>query len=600
MRWIFPSVDSFAITRLARELSLPPLVARLLVLRGFGDPADAQAFLNPCLSGLHDPFLMAGMRAAVARIQQAIAGREKILIYGDYDVDGTMAVVVLYTALKALGAEVETFIPHRTVDGYGMRDYVMEQAAADGYKLVLSVDTGIRESAVLGRARELGLDCVVTDHHLPGEELPPACAILNPHRADCGYPDKNLSGVGVAFKLVQALFGSRLNERQTHSYLKIVAMGTIADVVPLVGENRIIAHFGLAGLRDPVHAGLGALLEVSGLKGCAVRAGDVGFRLAPRINAAGRLDSARDVIDLFTAAGAGRVRDIAMRLDSLNRERQLVEEQTMAEIEAMIEEAGSRTRDQEGIPASQFEPCAEIARAHPLLSDRHFLIFAKEGWHRGVVGIVAQRVAERYHRPTLVMAIETAPGDGGGKVGYGSGRSISGFHLLKALESAGHLFTRFGGHAQAAGFTVDVEKLPALEAALESHARRVLKAEDLEPATRVDAELNLTDLDWNFYQALSRLEPHGCGNPTPVFAARAVRVAGPGRVIKDKHLKIKVAQGGRSFTAMAWGKAAEWGNVADRQEIDVAFTLEENTFDGLIGLELRLRDLRVVTGQVGS
>ncbi len=268
MRWISPSVDSTAVTRLAREFSLPPLVARLLVLRGFADPARAQAFLNPCLSGLHDPFLMAGMRIAVERIQRAIDRREKILIYGDYDVDGTMAVVVLHTALEGLGAEVETFIPHRTADGYGMRDYVIERAATEGYKLVLSVDTGIRESAVLGRARELGLDCVVTDHHLPGEELPPACAILNPHRADCGYPDKNLSGVGVAFKLVQALYGARLSERQTHSYLKIVAMGTIADVVPLVGENRIIAHFGLAGLRDPVHAGLGALprgIRVEGL-----------------------------------------------------------------------------------------------------------------------------------------------------------------------------------------------------------------------------------------------------------------------------------------------------------------------------------------------
>lgn len=570
MRWRFPSVDSNAVTRLAQELSLPPLVARLLVLRGFASPEAAQNFLNPSLRGLHDPFLMADMRAAVGRIEQAIARGEKILIYGDYDVDGTMAVVVLSTALRGLGAKVETFIPHRTLDGYGMRDYVIERASTGGFKLVLSVDTGIREHAVLGRARELGLDTIVTDHHLPEEHLPPACAILNPHRADCGYPDKNLSGVGVAFKLAQALWGSRLTDRQVQSYLKIVAMGTIADVVPLVGENRIIAHFGLAGLGDPVHAGLKALVEVAGLKGSAVSAGDVGFRLAPRINAAGRMESARDVIDLFTSLGAGRAREIAERLDALNRERQLVEEQTVAEIEAMIEES------------------------EPEVEHRRFLVFAKEGWHRGVVGIVAQRVVERYHRPTLVMAIEPVPGDAGGrKLAHGSGRSISGFHLLEALESARHLFVRFGGHAQAAGFTVEASRIPDLETALESYARRLLTPEDLEPEIRLDAEVRLADLDWKLNQALERLEPYGCGNPTPVFAARGVRLAGPGRVLKDKHLKVQVAQGGRSFTAIAWGKAAQWGGLGAGQEIDIAFTLEENTFEGLIGLELRLRDMRV-------
>ncbi|MGD0922345.1 MAG: DHH family phosphoesterase, partial [Terriglobia bacterium] len=318
MRWQISKVDNEAAAPLVRELSIPPLVARLLVLRGIKEPAEADRFLHPSLRQLHDPFLMADMRAAVGRLRQAIERQEKILIYGDYDVDGTMAVVVLLTALRSLGAKVDAHIPHRLTDGYGMRVPVVERAQADGFRVVLSVlsvDTGVREHEVLARARELGLDCIVTDHHLPDSHLPPACAILNPCRADCVYPEKNLSGVGVAFKLAQALLGERLTERHVLSYLKVVALGTIADVVPLVGENRVMVHFGLAGMREPSQAGLAALLAVSGLEGRAVATGDVAFRLAPRLNAAGRMENARDVIDLFTTSDPAQARAIAERLE---------------------------------------------------------------------------------------------------------------------------------------------------------------------------------------------------------------------------------------------------------------------------------------------
>ena len=583
MRWLLPTLNSAVVDWLSRELELPSIVARLLVLRGIDEPQSAHRFLHPSLSELHNPFLMRDMDAAVARVRRALEQGERILIYGDYDVDGTMAVVVLLTALRSLGAKVDAHIPHRMADGYGMRADVMERAAAEGYKLVLSVDTGIREHEVIAHARGLGVDCIVTDHHLPDGHLPAASAILNPRRADCDYPEKGLSGVGVAFKLVQALLGSRLSDRQLQSYLKVVALGTIADVVPLTGENRVIAHFGLAGLQEPVHEGLGALLEVAGLRGRAVSTGDVGFRLAPRLNAAGRMENARDVIDLFTSLDAGKAREIAERLDGLNRERQLVEEQILREINQLVEGQPEKTE----VPARPAWPAWAVK---PSRRDRYSLVFARQGWHRGVIGIAAQRVAEKYHRPTLVIAIDGEPDQ---PMGYGSGRSIPGFHLVDALTTAKDLFVRYGGHAQAAGFTLPADRIPDLESAFEAHARRVLSPEDLEPVVRVDAEVDLANLDWNFYQALRTLEPYGLGNPTPVFAARRLHLASPPRVFKEKHLKLRVSQGTKSVGAVAWGKAERWSRLAAGQELDLAFTLEENTYEGLMGLELGVRDLRV-------
>ncbi len=566
MRWLFPPVSSDAVARLARELNIPPLLARLLVLRGMEEPEAADRFLHPSLQHLHNPFLMADMEVAVERLRRAIEHQEKILIYGDYDVDGTMAVVVLLTALRSLGAKVETHIPHRMTDGYGMRVPVVERASAEGCTVVLSVDTGIREHAVIARARQLGIDCIVTDHHLPESHLPEACAILNPHRADCNYPNKNLSGVGVAFKLVQALLGSGISERLTQSYLKIVAIGTIADVVPLVGENRLIAHFGLAGLRRPAQAGLGSLLAVAGLEGRPVTTGGVGFRLAPRINAAGRMESAREVIELFTTAEPGRAREIAERLDNLNRERQQVEEQTLGEIVALTG----------GPPEKPGEPTK---------NDRYSLVFAREGWHRGVIGIVAQRVVDRYHRPVLVIAVENG-------VGHGSGRSITGFHLLNALDQAGDLFERYGGHAQAAGFSLPAARIAELERRLESHARAVLAPQDLEPVLRVDGEVNLMEVDWSLHEALRKLEPYGIGNPTPVLAARALRLMEPPRVLKEKHLKLRLGQGRRFSDALGWGWAERGSALASGQEIDVAFTLDENVYQEMSSLQLIIKDFK--------
>ncbi len=563
MRWRISSADPEIVGKLAGDLRLSPLLARLLVIRGLDDPERAEQFLSPSLTHLHDPFLMAEMRPAVERLERAITRGEKILIYGDYDVDGTMAVVVLLTALRTLGAKVEAYIPHRLTDGYGMRVPVVEQAHAQGFRVVLSVDTGVREHEVLARARELGLDCIVTDHHLPDDHLPPACAILNPRRPDCAYPEKALAGVGVAFKLAQALLGPRMNARRLESYLKIVCLGTIADVVPLVGENRVIARFGLAGLRDPMNPGLAALLAVSGLGGGDVTTYDVGFRIAPRINAAGRMESARDVIELFTTADAVRARAIAGHLENLNGERQRVEEQI---VRTIVEEMEVR----------------------PEKASQYSLVFAGEGWHRGVIGIVAQRVVDRYYRPTLVMGIED-------EVAVGSGRSIRGFHLLDALTQCSDLFDRFGGHAQAAGFALPAGRLADLVTRFEARARSVLSPEDLEPVLRVDAEVTLADLTPEWYAQLQRLEPHGFGNPTPVYVARGVRLLATPRVLKEKHLKLRVGHGAVSFDALAWRMAERADELAPGLFLDLAFTVEENSYQGVTSLQLVVKDWRPAT-----
>jgi single-stranded-DNA-specific exonuclease len=560
MRWEIPDVDADAVARLCRELNIPKIIARLLVLRGITVPESARSFLNPSLNQLHDPFLLADMRPAAARLRRALERGEKILIYGDYDVDGTMAVVILLAALRGLGGQVEAFIPHRLSDGYGMRAAVIEEAAAKGFRVVISVDTGIREHEALRRARDLGLDCIVTDHHLPDRHLPPAYAILNPQRAECGYPDKFLAGVGVAFKLVQALLGERLTGPVLQSYLKVVAVGTIADVVPLVGENRVFARFGLEGLRRPSQAGLQALLEVSGLDRSNISAGDVAFRIAPRLNAAGRMENARDVIELFTCSDLDKTREIAARLEKLNRDRQRVEDGILHEI-------------------------ADIMDRHPDKRDRYSLVLAGEGWHCGVIGIVAQRVVEQYHRPALVISV----GDG---LGVGSGRSIRAFHLLDALNAMQDLFVRFGGHARAAGFALPSASIAELETRFEQYARAVLKPLDLEPVLRVDAEVSGNEIDWTLFEALERLAPFGCGNPTPVLAARDFRlVLGP-RILQDKHLKLRVACGPRSFDALGWGMAERGATLAPGQALDMAFTLDQNVFQDVTTLQLVVSEIR--------
>lgn len=568
MRWNLPARRTDAATQLAAELQIPEIAAHLLLRRGIETPQAAANYLNPSLDQLHSPFQMAEMDMAVRRLQAAIGQGEKILIYGDYDVDGMMSVVILQTALKALGAQVDTHVPDRFAEGYGMRPEVIERAARQGFKLVISVDTGVREHEALGKAHEMGMDAIVTDHHLPGEQMPPAAAILDPHRCDCNYPDKNLCGSGVALKLVQALYGDRMAGPLLRSYLKVAAIGTIADVVPLTGENRIIAYFGLEGLTATAAAGaslsskrtgLGELLEAAGLQGKTIRAGTVGYQLAPRLNAAGRMEHARQVIDLFTNGPNGQARVVAQNLERLNRERQKTEDAILQEIQHSLE------------PSADGFNCYSV-------------VVAGANWHRGVIGIVAQRVAERFWRPALVISIE-------GGVGHGSGRSIPGFHMLNALDSCGGLFERYGGHAKAVGFTLPASRIAGLEAHLEAYARAHLTPEDLAPILGVDAEASLGQLDEALLEVLNRFEPCGCANPTPVLSTTAT-VAAPPRVLKEKHLKIRLQSEGRSLEALAWGMAGRIAQLQPGQTMEFAFNLQASDFQGARSLQLVLKDWR--------
>ena len=573
-RWLIPEGNAQEAEALAAALGIRLPAARVLLARELGDPDAARRFLQPSLADLHPPGSLRGMSEAVERLRRAISGGEQILIYGDYDVDGTTSVVILKKAIEMAGGAASFFVPHRLRDGYGMRADVVEKAAVEGIKLIVSVDTGIRAAEVVRRANELSIDVIITDHHLPEAELPPALAVLNPNRPDCAYPDKNLCGVGVAFKLVQALLASldwppdKLR-RVTASFLKLVAIGTVADVVPLMGENRIIVKHGLSGLGDVRNPGLRALLDVAGFSGGRVPSStSVAFRIAPRINAAGRMDTANAVIEMFLTGDPQRARALAEQLHTLNGERQQAE----AEVTLQI-----------------VEECARV----PVDDGQRALVFAADNWHRGVLGIVAARLVERFHRPVFVLSRD--PEDGRAQ---GSGRSIRPFHLLEALEAMPELFERFGGHRQAAGVTLASDKVDLFRARFTEYAAARLTLEDLAPQVEFDAVLEFREIDERSVAEVFSLAPFGCGNPAPLFAALNVEVAGPPAVLKEKHLRVMLRQNGRTLVLKAWNFAERAAELQAGARVDVAFTLEDDSYAAARGLPAWgavLRDVRPAT-----
>jgi len=573
MRWLLKSFDKNCAAALADSLKIAPIVAQLLVQRGITEPETARTFLNPSLDQLHSPTLMLGMEKAVERLAAAISNKEDMLIYGDYDVDGTVAVVILKTAIELCGGTVDFHVPHRIREGYGMKDDVIEAAAAAGVRLIISVDTGIRAFDAAKTAKRLAVDLIVTDHHLPENDsrVPDAWAVLNPNQPGCKYPYKFLCGAGVAFKLAQALMTKLRGEaecaRLLPSFIKMVAIATIADAVPLTGENRVFARLGLEGLRRPVNAGLKALFEVAkvGDKPGGVSATDIGFRVAPRLNAAGRMDVARDVIELFTTKETARAKELAAKLHKLNAERQAEELRILAAMQIRV------------------DTDADLQNAFCLVVDG-------DGWHRGVIGICATRLVEKYGKPTLVIARD-------GEEGHGSGRSIPGFHLLDALdhESCKPLFSRYGGHSHAVGFALPSDRIPALRSAMDAYARTKLTRTDLEPALEVDGELGFDDLNSKLYDSLRRLEPFGQANREPIFIIRNARMVGPPRLLKEKHIKLRVAAGqnGRVFDVLAWRMAENLQtlNLLAGESLDLAFRLDENQHPEFGGLQLILCDL---------
>ena len=595
--WQVSPADPLLVASLSQSLACPEPIARLLVSRGIDTPADAEHFLNPSLDDLHDPLLMLGMTAAVARIEAAVAQGEPILIYGDYDVDGTTATVVLKTAIERIAppdrpAQVSFHVPHRLREGYGIQASRLAQAAGAGVRLVISVDTGIRAFAAAAEARSLGLDLIVTDHHLPDgtEGLPDAHAVINPAQPGCPYPNKNLCGAGVAFKLAHALLAAhattepqqtRLRDVLLPSFLKLIAIATVADSVALTGENRAIVALGLHALRHPVQPGLRALLQVAGLPlDQAPTATQVGFRLAPRINAAGRMDIASDVVDLFLTRDPAVASTLAEKLDILNTDRRATEAAALEAIELQL----LSLRDPTGAFAGE---C--IVLDHP-------------EWHRGVLGILASRVVDRTGRPALVIRCEAGEA-------HGSGRSIPGFHLLDALTAAHipedaaseSLFTRFGGHAHAVGFSLPSHRLPALRSRLRAHSQATLRPELLSPSIDCDLEVDPQDLTFDLLRWLERCEPFGMGNPEPLLLARGLVLAGPPRLIQERHLclPLTAAPNGQPRNAMGWSRSgrALWAERANAlclvqgSRVDAVFTLRENRHPQYGGLDLILQEL---------
>jgi single-stranded-DNA-specific exonuclease len=547
--------------RLARVLGVSPVVAQVMVNRGISDEAEARRFLHGGPESLPDPNLMLGMAKAVERIVTAIGGGEKITVYGDYDVDGVTATALLHRVLARLGGAVDYYIPERLNEGYGLNAAALESLCRSGTKLVVTVDCGISAAdevaAFAGR-----MDIIVTDHHQPPEALPPAHAVLNPKQNGCNYPEKNLAGVGVAFKLCQALW-RRLagDEEQLNELLDLVAVGTIADIVPLTGENRLLVKLGLARLVATGNIGLQAMMKVAGLTADKLDAGKVGFIIAPRLNAAGRLSHAAAGVELLITGDSARAAELAAELDAENSRRQAVEKELLATTEELL--AGT-------------DPAAQKV-----------LVLAGEDWHPGVIGIVASRLLDRYYRPVVMISVR----DG---IGKGSCRSIPGFDIYNALGQCADLLIQFGGHQYAAGLTIEAANIDRLRDRLSAIAAATLTAEDYQPVLNIDTRVALSEIDAALLQQLACLAPHGTGNPSPVFVCEQLAVTGVRPIGQEgRHLKLRVRRERASGDVIGWDMGGLAARLNGDATIDLAFVPEFNEWQGQRSIQLKAHDVRV-------
>jgi single-stranded-DNA-specific exonuclease len=557
--------DEAQAAELARTLGVSAVTSRLLAIRGLTNPDEAARFLNPSLDQLLDPFLLTDVGKAADRLLAAITARERIAIHGDYDVDGITSTVILRRALELLGADVGHFIPERLTDGYGLQPGTIERLHAEGVKLIVSVDCGIRGAEAARRARELGVTLIITDHHEPDTELPDAWAIVNPKRHDCAYPDKNLAGVGVALKLVQALCHRAGKTSWLPAFVKIAAIGTLADVVPLVGENRVIAKLGLQMLtKGPHKVGLRALFEAAGLTGKTIDSYHIGFMVAPRIHAAGRMSTPDIATRLLLAAD-----------ESMGEEAKALAEQLEGE------NTRRRQEDQDILAKAK-----KIVESDPDVGAQTVLVVAGEGWHRGVIGIVASKLVDAFYRPAIVLSIE----DG---IAHGSCRSISGFDMLGCLESCAPMLGRFGGHKQAAGLQLEASRIKEFRTAVNAHAATCLGPDDLRPRLWLDGPLPFAELTDKVVAEFAALAPFGPSNPKPRFHTGPVSVVDGPRILKERHLKMSVKQDGRVLRAIQWNAAErEQKLTAQKDAVEIAYTVEENEFRGTKYVELRVEDFR--------
>jgi single-stranded-DNA-specific exonuclease len=562
-RWVVKDPAQESVDMLTKDGSIPPLIARLLVNRGIVERQAAGRFLSASLSDIHDPFLLLGMEKAVTRLATATRSREKVCVYGDYDVDGITSVALLLGFFRDLGVDCFYFIPLRLEEGYGLSEEGVKSVAAKGAKVIISVDCGITSVAEAELCASLGVDLIITDHHMPGETIPPAFAVINPMQSGCPFPFKYLAGVGVAFNLMIAL-RSRLrdeghfiakDEPNLRECLDLVALGTVADIVPLVDENRIFVKYGLMELTSSGRIGIQALKEVAGVTG-EVSCGAVGFRLAPRLNAAGRLEDAALGVELLLCGDRQKASEMAAKLDSSNTERQALEKAILLDVLAKVRET-------------------------PTLRNRKSIVLASEEWHPGVIGIVASRIVDLFHRPTILISLQ----DGNGR---GSGRSIPKFHLHDALHACSEHLVKFGGHKYAAGLSIEETTLEAFIEGFDEVAGGLLSPDDLIPELAVDAVLKPEEISCELAEIVNALAPFGMGNPEPVFALEGAMVTEQ-KVLKKRHLKLRLVVGEQKLEAIGF-------NMAEGREIpeivSIAFSLQVNEWNGRKSVQLKLKDIK--------
>jgi len=566
-KWeVEPEPDSTLVSELAGSLGIPENIIKILVNRGTSTSESINKFLDPQISDLQDPFNLYGMDKGIERANKALLSNEKIIIYGDYDVDGITATALLYIVFNKLGAQVDFFLPNRLVEGYGLSKDGIDEANRLGVSLIITVDTGINAIDEVAYANSLGIDVIITDHHEPREILPDAVAIINPKQPQCSFKQE-LSGVGVAFKFAQALYKTlSQDEKELLEHLDLVALGTAADIVPLVGENRILTRYGIPQIARTTKPGLKSLTFVSGLMGKKISTGQVVFVLAPRINAIGRLGDAKDAIRLLSTRDEKLATEIAKKLEDDNRRRKRIDEDTLQEALAQMNEIVD------------------------LKNDRA-IVLAGQDWHQGVIGIVASRLVERYHLPTVMISITNGEGKG-------SARSIPGFHLCDALKQCEHLLLQYGGHKYAAGLSISPDKIEQFREKFMEVSSGELSDEDIKPKLRIDLELELSDISEKFMDTLESFAPFGPQNMRPVFITRNCEIYGRPQVVGNNHLRMKVRKGNAMFDVIGFGFGDLFTQLASGSMVDLVYCLEYNTFNNETHIQIRLKDLKLTVSTV--
>lgn len=562
-RWALKDIpDEEMIGLLSQAINVSPPVATILAQRGIRDYDSAKTFFRPTLDMLHDPFLMKDMDVAVERIEKAINNNEKILVYGDYDVDGTTSVALFFGFLNSFYSQCDFYIPDRYVEGYGVSGQGIDWARENGFSLIISLDCGIKSVALVQRARAYGIDFIICDHHRPGQELPPAVAVLDPKRSDCAYPYKELPGCGIGFKLVQALLTRNPTwHPDPFSFLDLVVVSIASDIVPITGENRVLAHYGLRRLRENPRPGLQALMSLGGIRQNITVTGIV-FGMAPRINAAGRIAHAKTAVHLLLAASEEEALHYGKKLNIRNDERRDFDATITEEALAMIEE-------------------------NEVLKAAKTTVLFKDDWHKGVIGIVASRCIERYHRPTIILTMSN-------NKATGSARSVPGFDVYNAIANCSDLLEQFGGHMYAAGLTLELGKLEAFRKKFEEVVSSSIPEELLTPLVEIDTEIQLDQITKNFFNVVSQMAPFGPENLHPVFLSDNVKVAGSLRIIKDKHLKFTAQQDGNKnkLEAIGFGLAEHANRMKNGEKFKMAFSIEENNYMGYQSIQLNIKDIK--------